>query len=136
MKKVISMALILICCVSVLAACSGSSEMSANIPDAATLESNLKEKGYVVSSLSKMTYSLTLALYGADDKNVEKALEFKKDGEAGTVYYFKTADDAKLLVEGWKAFQKSAGKYAGKDVIAADDTAVYIGSQKAIKDIK
>ena len=129
MKKLISMALVLVFCISVLTACSGG-EMSVKIPDYDTLVKNLEDKGYVVSSGGGLSSMATLALYDADDAEVNKILTAKKDGHEATFYFCETEQDVKIIAEGYKA------SYLYDDPFAIDGNVICIGDKEVIKDVK
>ena len=151
MKKIISMALVLImlvCSVATLTACG----IPADYNDA---KANLEDEGYKVTvDTTALTINLMLGVFGVEDAKADAVLNGEKDDEAIILIYCEDKDSADEIVEKLEAFIEEAKEeidqmFDDKDSeeykeaiaefeveIGKDGKVVYMATKQALKDVK
>ena len=151
MKKIISMALVLImlvCSVATLTACG----IPADYKDA---KANLEDEGYKVTvDTTALTINLMLGVFGVEDAKADAVLNGEKDDEAIILIYCEDKDSADAIVEKLEAFIEEAKEeidqmFDDKDSeeykeaiaefeveIGKDGKVVYMATKQALKDVK
>ena len=136
MKKIISMALVLImlvCSVTTLTACGIPSDFN----DA---KANLKDNDYKVTTSTKSDdIELMLALFGIEDAEVEAIIDADKDEDAIMLVYCEDTDTAEAVEEKLAEFLEEYAEYfddyEGLEV-GRDGKIVYMATEQALKDVK
>ena len=151
MKKIISMALVLImlvCSVATLTACG----IPADYNDA---KANLEDEGYKVTvDTTALTINLMLGVFGVKDAKADAVLNGEKDDEGIILIYCEDKDSADAIVEKLEAFIEEAKEeidqlFDDKDSeeykeaiaefeveIGKDGKVVYMATKQALKDVK
>ena len=151
MKKIISMALVLImlvCSVATLTACG----IPADYNDA---KANLEDEGYKVTvDTTALTINLMLSVFGVEDAKADAVLNGEKDDEGIILIYCEDKDSAAAIVEKLEAFIEEAKEeidqmFDDKDSeeykeaiaefeveIGKDGKVVYMATKQALKDVK
>lgn len=136
MKKIISMALVLImlvCSVATLTACG----MPSDYKDA---EANLKDAEYDVDvETTDAAIEFMLGLIGVEDAKANAMVSAEKDKDAITIFYCEDKDTAKAVEEKLAEFvEEMAEEFEDYNEIeiGRDGEIVYFGTKQAIKDAK